>query len=109
MEDNNMSQGEIFSLLGSIIDMPMDEFKKQIIEQKLNIGTISNLILYLESTYSVLCKRKDAVIELVTKGERTSDDPEVKKAINGLFAEMLKTEDKVLYLKERKNELIDLG
>ena len=42
------------SMIGAIIDMPMDEFEKQLIEQKVNLGIINNLI-----SKHYLCRLED--------------------------------------------------
>lgn len=90
--------------LGRIVDQPIEQFKKDIVEQKVSIGVISNLILLLEATYSDMRSRKDQLINLVFKKEKTND--EVHSAIEGLYAEMTKIEQKVVFLKERHKELL---
>ena len=75
--------------LGTIVDLPFGEFVKQLEEQKVNIGVNNNLILMLEGTYNALRVRKEAVL-------------------NGLYAEMTKLEQKIVYLKERSKKLLDL-
>ena len=99
----------IISIVGSIIDMPMEDFKEELVKQKVNIGVMNNLILYLESCYNELRTRKDACVNLVTSGKVLSNDKEVSRALEGLYAEMTKAEEKITYLKERRKELIDVG
>lgn len=97
------------SAVGVLIDMPIEDFKSQVIEQKINVGTLSSLIVYFESLYAELKGRKDAVMNLVFEKGRSKDDPEIKNTLNGIYAEMLKIEEKVVYMKSRVKELIDVG
>ena len=78
------------SMIGKIIDLPLEDFERELVEQKVNIGTINNLILNLESIYFELKVRKDAILDLVFKGVNSKEDPEVKKSLDGLYAEMIK-------------------
>ena len=94
--------------MGKIIDLPLDEFKAELIKQKVNIGTMNNLILNLESIYYDLRKRKDAVLDLVFKGLRSREDPDIQKSLDGIYAEMTKIEQKVVYLKELVGKLVDV-
>jgi hypothetical protein len=96
------------SMMGKIIDLPLDEFKAELIKQKVNIGTMNNLILNLESIYYDLRKRKDAVLDLVFKGLRNREDPDIQKSLDGIYAEMTKIEQKVVYLKELVGKLVDV-
>ena len=95
-------------MLGKIIDLSLEDFEKELVNQKVNIGTMNNLILNLEGAYFELRTRKDAVLDIVFKGGKSKDDPEIKKALDGLYAEMTKTEQKITYLKQRVKELIDV-
>lgn len=96
------------STMGKIIDLPLDEFKAELIKQKVNIGTMNNLILNLESIYYDLRRRKDAVLDLVYKGMRKKEDQEVQKSLDGIYAEMTKIEQKVTYLKETVKKLVNV-
>lgn len=96
------------SMLGAIIDMPQEQFEEELVKQKTNIGTVNNLILTLTSVYNDFKQRKDAVLELVFNGTRDKEDPEIKKSLEGLYAEMTKLELKITHLKERQKALIDL-
>lgn len=95
------------STLGILIDMPMEKFKEELVRQKVNIGIVNNLILILTGSYNELRIRKEAVLDLVFTGKKTKE--EVNKALEGLYAEMTKLEQKIVYLKERSKELLDLG
>ncbi len=97
------------SFLGEVIDMPMDEFKQSLDDQKVNRGTMQNLILWLENTYAQLRAAKDEIISRCMSDTLSKDAPEVQKSLNGLYAEMLKTEEKVVYLKKRCREVGNPG
>lgn len=103
-----MKKEEQKTMIGKIVDMPLADFEKELKEQKVNIGTINNLILNLEGVYYELRCRKEGILDLVFKGTHSKDDPEIKKALDGLYAEMTKTEQKITYLKQRSKELIDV-
>lgn len=96
------------STIGIVIDMPMEEFKEELVRQRVNIGVMNNLILNLEGSYAELKSRKDSVLDLVFKGMKSKDDPEITKSLEGLYAEMTKIEQKVVYLKQRVKELVDV-
>lgn len=101
-------QEESKTMIGRIVDLSLEDFEIELIRQKVNIGTINNLILHLEGIYFELKMRKDGVLNLIFKGDKTKDDPEVKKALDGLYAEMIKVEQKITYLKQRRDELIEV-
>lgn len=94
------------SMVGKIIDLPLDDFKREVEEQKLNVGMTHNVYMSLTGIYNDLCIRKDKVIELVTSKQRKADDPEIKSVLTGLYAEMLKVEEKVVFLKQREERLL---
>ena len=96
------------SMIGKIVDMSLEDFKEELVKQKVNVGTMNNLILNLEGIYYELRMRKDGVIKLVTDGKKTKDDPEIQSALNGLYAEMTKVEQKITYLKEHTKELMNV-
>lgn len=58
------------SMIGKIVDLPLEEFKEALKEQNVNVGVISNLILTLENIYWELNNRKDGVISLVVKKKK---------------------------------------
>lgn len=97
------------STVGLIIDMPLELFKEELVKQEVNVGTMRSLVIMLDTIYADLTVRKDSILELVLKKQRSKDDPEIKSALEGIYAEMTKIEEKVTYLKERVNELADVG
>ncbi len=103
------SQQPEATMIGKIIDLPLEDFKAELVRQRVNIGTMNNLILNLSGAYNELRMRKDGVLDLVFKGGKSKDDPEIKKTLDGLYAEMTKVEQKITYLKERVKELVDVG
>lgn len=86
------------SSLGVLIDSPMEDFVKEVSDK--NVGTLNNLILTLEGTYSELEARKEAMLN-----SDTIPFSEKGEATKGLFSEMLKIEEKVTYLKKRVKDL----
>ena len=95
-------------MIGKIVDLSLEDFEKELKIQKVNIGTINNLILNLEGAYYELRVRKDKVMDLVLSHTKSKDDPEVKRVLDGLYAEMTKIEQKVVYLKQRSKELVNV-
>lgn len=94
------------SVLGFIVDQPFEEFKNQVEKQKVSIGINNNLILMLSATYQDLRQRKEAVLDLVFTGKKTKE--EVKPVLESLYAEMVKLELKIVHLKHRSKDLLDL-
>ena len=97
------------SMIGAIIDLPLEDFERELIEQKVNIGTINNLILNLEGAYNELRMRKEALLDHIFKGLLDRNDPEVMRVLDGVYAEMIKLEQKITYLKQRSAELVNVG
>lgn len=94
------------SMIGKIIDLSLEDFEKELIEQKVNIGTMNNLILNLEGAYFELRTRKDALLKSTFEGNLTK--AELDPVISGIYAEMIKLEQKIVYLKQRVRELVDV-
>ena len=90
--------------IGKLVDMPIEEFRREIVDQKVNVGTINTLILNLEGAYHQLIVAKDSLI--------ASDSRCTEAGINvveGLYAEMTKIELKVVFLKKLKKEYLEAG
>lgn len=94
------------SMIGKIVDLSLEDFEKELVRQKVNIGTINNLILNLEAVYFELRSRKDAILRANFNG--TLQRAEAERVVSGLYAEMIKVEQKITYLKQRSKELIDV-
>ena len=91
-----------------LVDMPLEQFKEELVKQNTNIGVASNMILLLNAIYEDLKQRKDLVLDLVFNEGRDKEDPEIKKSLEGLYALMTKVELKITHLQEYKKGLIDL-
>lgn len=89
-----------------VVDLPQDEFEKQVVEHKLNLGQINSLRVFLEMLYQQTCVNKDAVVASVCEGRQSKDDPKVKSTLEGLYAVMTSIELKVVYLNKRHKDLI---
>lgn len=94
------------SMIGKIVDLSLEDFEKELVCQRVNIGTINNLILNLEAVYFELRSRKDAILRANFNG--TLQRAEAEKLVSGLYAEMIKVEQKITYLKQRSKELVDV-
>lgn len=94
------------TMIGKIVDLSLEDFEKELVRQKVNIGTINNLILNLEGVYYELRMRKDAILKMNFEG--TVEIAKAQDALNGLYAEMIKVEQKITYLKQRSKELVDV-
>lgn len=94
------------SMIGKIIDLPLEDFEKELVRQKVNIGTVNNLILNLSGAYNELRVRKDTLIKLSLKDPESRT--EVERLVKGVYAEMIKTEQKITYLKQRSKELVNV-
>lgn len=100
---------EAITSLGQVIDMPFKEFKKQIRRQGINVGTMNNLIMSLTTLYNDLYSRKEAIMTQIKEGRMSKDDKKVIDALNGLYAEMTKIEQKVVWLRKKVAELSNVG
>lgn len=96
------------SLLGRIIDLPLEDFKEELVKQKVSLGVMCNVRLSLTSAYQELVLRKEAIMKNIALNEFSQDDPKVKSALEGIYAELTKIEGKVTYLNEVINNLMDL-
>ena len=95
--------------IGQIVDQPMEEFKKSLEEQHTNVGTMNNLIHYLNGAYADLRQRKDTIMKsLESEDITTKDRKEIEKTVRGIYAELIKIEEKVVFLQDKVKELIDV-
>ena len=95
--------------IGQIVDQPMEDFKKSLEEQHTNVGTMNNLIHYLNGAYADLRQRKDTIMKsLDSEDITTKDRKEIEKTVRGIYAELIKIEEKVTYLQDKVKELIDV-
>ena len=91
------------SAIGDIIDMPIEDFKQSLIDQQVNVGIMMNLTHLLSAVYVDLQARKDTFVN------RQKTREEVQSPLDGIYAEMIKVEEKLVHLKERIKELSDVG
>ena len=87
------------SALGVLIDSSMEDFKKE--ADKMNVGTINGLVLLMSSAYNELNVRREAIMasDTISLDDKT-------EAVKSLFCEMVKIEEKVIYLKNRAKDLL---
>lgn len=98
---------ESLSAIGRIIDQPMKDFKKTLEKEKTNIGTMNNLIHYLNGAYADLRQRKDTIMKPLDNEDLTAKErKEIEKAVKGIYSELIKIEEKVTYLTEKVKELV---
>lgn len=90
-----------------LVDMPFEKFKSEVERQKVSLGLTNGLVLYLSSLYADLRNRKDAVIDMCFRSGMSKES--VSPALKGLYAEMFKLEEKIVFLKDRSKELIEKG
>ncbi len=91
------------SQVGALIDMPMDTFKNELVNQQVNVGIMSNMVHLLSSVYSDLNLRRNEFVKRATENIISKD--EAKLSLEGVYAEMIKVEEKIVYLKKRISEL----
>lgn len=89
---------------GSIIDLDIEQFKKDI--SKMPLGQVCSLIVYLEASYNAVSKMFN---DLTTAAQdKSKSEEEVRECIETakqVNVQMFKLEQKVLFLKERKESL----
>ena len=94
------------SALGKLIDLPLDQFQSEIEQEQVNVGQCHTLILNLEAMYAELRGRKDLLVERSVSAD-DKEKREIEKAVESVYAELFKIEQKVTYLKEREKTLLD--
>lgn len=90
------------STLGKTIDLPLEDFKKDIIEQKVPIGVLNNMYLLFNASFNDLVRRKNVLMEKKASGEIEED---ITPVVKGIYSEMIKIEQKCTFLVERIDEL----
>ena len=102
-------KNQSITAIGQIVDQPMEDFKKSLEEQHTNVGTMNNLIHYLNGAYADLRQRKDTIMKSLDSEDITHKDrKEIEKTVRGIYAELIKIEEKVTYLQDKVKELIDV-
>ena len=102
-------KNQSITAIGQIVDQPMEDFKKSLEEQHTNVGTMNNLIHYLNGAYADLRQRKDTIMKSLESEDITKRDrKEIEKTVKGIYAELIKIEEKVVFLQDKVKELIDV-
>ena len=94
------------SALGKLIDLPLDQFQSEIEQEQVNVGQCHTLILNLEAMYAELRGRKDLLVERSVSAD-DKEKREIEKAVESVYAELFKIEQKVTYFKEHEKTLLD--
>ena len=105
----NRKKKQSITAIGQIVDQPMEDFKKSLEEQHTNVGTMNNLIHYLNGAYADLRQRKDTIMKSLESEDITHKDrKEIDRTVKGIYAELIKIEEKVVFLQDKVKELIDV-
>ena len=95
--------------IGQLVDLSMSDFKKYLKENNVNIGVMNTLIMSLNGAYYELKQRKEALMTMYTSDKTPAfQKKKIEKSIKGIYAELIKIEDKVVYLTETSKNLLDL-
>ncbi len=90
---------------GKFIDMPAEEFKEWIVSCHMTVGQCNNYVFALSSIFNTLVTQKDALLKVYEKEK----SEEVLDTIKGIYAELIKIEEKAVCLTERAKELLEKG
>ena len=93
--------------LGEVIDMDYDEFTNKVEDLAIPVGVLQNLRVVFLASYNNLVERKNAIIDGI-KNNTIENNEETHKIIEGIYAELLKIEDKSTYLVQRISKLLDI-
>ena len=95
--------------IGQLVDLSMSDFKKYLKENNVNIGVMNTLIMSLNGAYYELKQRKEALMAMYTSDKTPAfQKKKIEKSIKGIYAELIKIEEKVVYLTETSKNLLDL-
>ena len=95
--------------IGQLVDLSMSDFKKYLKENNVNIGVMNTLIMSLNGAYYELKQRKEALMTMYTSDKTPAfQKKKIEKSIKGIYAELIKIEEKVVYLTETSKNLLDL-
>ena len=95
--------------IGQLVDLSMSDFKKYLKENNVNIGVMNTLIMSLNGAYYELKQRKESLMTMYTSDKTPSfQKKKIEKSIKGIYAELIKIEEKVVYLTETSKNLLDL-
>ena len=95
--------------IGQLVDLSMSDFKKYLKENNVNIGVMNTLIMSLNGAYYELKQRKESLMTMYTDDKTPAfQKKKIEKSIKGIYAELIKIEEKVVYLTETSKNLLDL-
>ena len=95
--------------IGQLVDLSMSDFKKYLKENNVNIGVMNTLIMSLNGAYYELKQRKESLMNMYTSDKTPAfQKKKIEKSIKGIYAELIKIEEKVVYLTETSKNLLDL-
>lgn len=95
--------------IGQLVDLSMSDFKKYLKENNVNIGVMNTLIMSLNGAYYELKQRKEALMTMYTSDKTPAfQKKKIEKSIKGIYSELIKIEEKVVYLTETSKNLLDL-
>lgn len=97
-----MSDEKIALSFGSVVDCSREELIALIVKSKMNAGELLNLKNLLTDTWCELKARADLLIKGITPENRDTH----LEAIQKLYAELLKLEDKVLFIQDYLKTLV---
>lgn len=101
------NQKVLENTLGAIIDLPFDEFKEKIVNDKTNVGMCMSLSKMLSGVYSNFVKMKDDLLKMRSETEELSVKQECEFNIQRIYIILERIEEKVVFLKERAQKLMD--
>ena len=95
--------------IGQLVDLSMSDFKKYLKENNVNIGVMNTLIMSLNGAYYELKQRKESLMTMYTSDKTPAfQKKKIEKSIKGIYAELIKIEEKVVYIIETSKNLLDL-
>ena len=95
--------------IGQLVDLSMSDFNKYLKENNVNIGVMNTLIMSLNGAYYELKQRKESLMTMYTSDKTPAfQKKKIEKSIKGIYAELIKIEEKVVYLTETSKNLLDL-
>ena len=95
--------------IGQLVDLSMSDFKKYLKENNVNIGVMNTLIMSLNGAYYELKQRKESLMTMYTSDKTPAfQKKKIEKSIKGIYSELIKIEEKVVYLTETSKNLLDL-
>lgn len=89
--------------VGALIDLDLDSFKVEVLKRP--VGECLSLKNLITLAYNRLVEASNELTEKAV-AEGKQNDPEIKETLQGLNIQMFKAEQKVLFLKDRIQDLL---